>query len=254
MDMKSALIGSTGFVGTTLLNQRNFDNLYHSTDISDINGKIFDFVVCAGAPAQKWYANLHPDEDKNVIDKLISHLNTISAKKFVLISTVDVFPQPIGVDENTNINIDDLQPYGFNRRRLEIFAQTYFSKCIVIRLPGLVGKGLKKNVIFDFKHNNELEKVDSDSTFQFYPMKNLWNDIRVGLEEGLSVLHLAAEPVGVSEIAKKVFGMAHFNNHTCKVPAKYDFRTIHAGLWGKKSLYQYDKEQSLEAIREYAEM
>jgi hypothetical protein len=48
--MAKALIGYTGFVGTTLMKQTQFDDFYRSTNISDIKGKKFDLVVCAGAP------------------------------------------------------------------------------------------------------------------------------------------------------------------------------------------------------------
>ena len=134
--MTSALIGSTGFVGTTLLSQRAFEHCFHSTDIANIDNKEFDLVICAAAPAKKWYANLHPDEDRACIDSLIDHIKTISAKKFVLISTVDVFKSPINVDENTPIILDELQPYGYNRRRLELFVQDNFQSHLIVRLPG----------------------------------------------------------------------------------------------------------------------
>ncbi|WP_240726031.1 MULTISPECIES: hypothetical protein [unclassified Escherichia] len=58
-----ALIGYSGFVGTTLLRQRRFDALYRSTNIDEIFGKTFDTVVCAAAPAQKWLANKDPADD-----------------------------------------------------------------------------------------------------------------------------------------------------------------------------------------------
>lgn len=95
--MKSARIGSTGFVGSTLLSQRTFDCCYHSTDIAEIDYKEFDLVICAAAPAKKWYANLHPEVDKACIDSLIDHLKTVKAKKFILISTVDVFKSPVRI-------------------------------------------------------------------------------------------------------------------------------------------------------------
>lgn len=50
--MTTALIGSTGFVGTTLRSQTSFDEYYHSTDINNIDEKSFDLVVCAAAPAK----------------------------------------------------------------------------------------------------------------------------------------------------------------------------------------------------------
>ena len=52
-----------------------------------------------------------------------------------------------------------------------------FKTHLIIRLPGLVGKGLKKNAIFDLKHNNNLNQIDSRGVFQFYPMQNLDTDV-----------------------------------------------------------------------------
>ena len=37
--MVSALIGSTGFVGGTLMRQTRFDEQFHSTDIETIRGR-----------------------------------------------------------------------------------------------------------------------------------------------------------------------------------------------------------------------
>lgn len=250
--MKSALIGSTGFVGSTLLSQREFDFCYHSTDIADIDNKEFDLVICAAAPAKKWYANLHPNDDRACIDSLIDHLKTVRAKKFILISTVDVFKSPVNVDENSTIILDDLNPYGYNRRRLELFVEKYFSSNLIVRLPGLVGSGLKKNIIYDFKNHNEIEKIESDNVFQFYPMKNLLKDINKADELGLDLVHLTACPVSVKEVAKFAFDL-DFNNHTWKPLISYDFKTVYGTLFGKIRDYQYDKEESLKAIKEYAD-
>lgn len=95
--MKQALIGFSGFVGSTLLKQASFESLYRSTNISDIEGQSFDTVVCAGAPAQNWIANREPEADRQKIDGLIAHLKTIQCKTFILIRTVDVFKNPIGL-------------------------------------------------------------------------------------------------------------------------------------------------------------
>jgi hypothetical protein len=96
--MTNALIGFSGFVGSTLLKQAPFESLYRSTNISNIEGQSFDTVVCAGAPAQKWIANREPEADRQKIDGLIAHLKNIQCKTFILISTVDVFKESRGVD------------------------------------------------------------------------------------------------------------------------------------------------------------
>ena len=203
--MNTALIGSTGFVGNTLLSQKEFNYCYHSTNIQEIDGKEFDCVFCAAAPAKKWYANSHPNEDKKSIDSLIFHLKKIKTKFFILISTVDVFKNPINVNEKSPINLEELLPYGYNRRILEIFIANNFKKHLIVRLPGLVGKGLKKNIIYDFKNNNEIEKIESDNIFQFYPMKNLSKDIEIAIRNNISLIHLTAAPVSVNEVALYAF-------------------------------------------------
>ena len=68
------LIGYTGFVGTTLLIQRGFDDLYRSTNIVDITGQAYDLVVCAATPAAKWIANREPETDCKNIQNLIDHI------------------------------------------------------------------------------------------------------------------------------------------------------------------------------------
>ena len=61
--MTSALVGHSGYVGSTLLRQRAFEHRFRSTDIAGIDGGSFETVVCAGAPAQKWKANADPETD-----------------------------------------------------------------------------------------------------------------------------------------------------------------------------------------------
>ena len=61
------LIGSSGFVGSTLRAQTHFDFLYNSHNIASIKKEIDGVVVCAAAPAQKWIANRNPSADlKNI--------------------------------------------------------------------------------------------------------------------------------------------------------------------------------------------
>lgn len=247
----NALIGYTGFVGTTLMAQANFTALYRSTNIAEIRGKRFDTVVCAGAPGVKWKANACPDEDKAAIHDLIRCLGEVQCRRLVLISTVDVFSDPVGVDEDTAVEQAALKPYGLHRRMLEQFVAGHFEETLTVRLPGLVGAGLRKNVIFDLKHGNDLPKIDPRGVFQFYPMQNLWSDIGVASGSGLRLVHLTAEPVSVEEIALEGFGL-RLPQKFDGAPASYDFRTRHAPLFGAAGMYQYRKADTLAAVRAYA--
>ena len=250
--MANALIGYSGFVGSTLLRQANFDALYRSTDIAGIRGRQFDVVVCAGAPAQKWLANREPQADLQAIERLIAHLDTISCKTFILISTVDVFHHPVAVDEATAVDDSALQPYGRHRRMLEQFVERRFEHHLIARLPGLVGPGLRKNVIFDLLNNNNVQAIDSRAQFQFYPMVNLWPDLHTALAAGLRLVHLTAEPVSVAQAALQGFNLP-FDNQLAAPPARYDMRSRHARLFGAAGPYQYSARETVQAIRCYAQ-
>lgn len=248
----NALIGFSGFVGATLLKQTSFDSLYRSTNIGEIEGESFDTVVCAGAPAQKWIANRDPEADRQKIDGLIAYLKTIKCNNFILISTVDVFKNPNGVDEDTAVDEVNLHAYGLHRRLLEKFVEDFFENCLIIRLPGLVGPGLRKNVIFDFLNSNNLSMIESRCVFQFYPMVNLWGDIQIALNAGLKLVHLTAAPISVADVSLLGFGKP-FNHTLANTPGSYDMRSRYAALFGGEGHYQYSVRDTIHAVRAYAQ-
>ena len=250
--MADALIGHSGFLGSTLLRQRKFDALYRSSNIGEIDGRTFGTIVCAGAPAQKWIANRDPPADRKAIEGLMAHLETVGCETFVLISTVDVFAHPVGVDEASAVEEPGLHAYGLHRRMLERFVQDRFRNHLVVRLPGLVGPGLRKNVLFDFLNDNNLRAIDSRGVFQFYPTVNLWYDIETALKARLDLAHLTAEPISVAEAAAKAFGMS-FDQALESPPATYDMRTRHSSIFGASGGYQYGRREVLQAIRAYAQ-
>lgn len=146
--MKS-LIGYTGFVGNYIKNQSNFDFLYNSSNINEIYGKNFDILVIAAPSAVKWKANQEPKKDLEMINGLINSLKKVKAKQVVQISTIDIYKNPINVNENTPIETNGLHPYGKNRFYLEEFIRKQFETHLIVRLPALFGEGLKKNFIYD---------------------------------------------------------------------------------------------------------
>ncbi|MCE9606164.1 MAG: pyridine nucleotide transhydrogenase [Planctomycetia bacterium] len=250
--MTNALIGHSGFVGTTLLKQAVFEATYRSTDIGEIAGKVFDKIVCAGAPAQKWIANREPEADRRKIDALIEHLKTVRCETFILISTVDVFKCSLGADEKTSIDESGLNAYGLHRRLLEKFVESRFPNSLIVRLPGLVGPGLRKNVIFDFLNGNNRGSIESRGVFQFYPMVNLWSDIQTALNAQLRLVHLTAAPISVADVSLHGFGRP-FDQRQSGTVATYDMRTLYAELFGAAGNYQYDVRETIQAIRSYAQ-
>ena len=146
----SCLIGYTGTVGKHLRDKHNFNYLYNSKNIKKIINKKFKIVICSAAPGSMILANQKPKQDLNNIKKIIQSLKTIKADKFVLISTIQVFSN-LDSKNNDEIckNFNNEIAYGKNRRFLEKFCEKNFEKLLIIRLPSIFGKHIKKNFIFD---------------------------------------------------------------------------------------------------------
>ena len=146
------LVGSTGFVGSNLAAQHHFDGLFHSSDISGAYGCRPDLLVYAGVRAEMFLANRDPAADRRQINAAIDNIRRIAPAECVLISTIAVYPDTHGADEDTEINPDGLSAYGANRLYLERWVEQNVEKSLVIRLPAIYGKNLKKNFLYDFIH------------------------------------------------------------------------------------------------------
>lgn len=143
------LVGNTGFVGSNLAKQTQFDSLFNSKNIQDAFGLNPDVLVYSGVRAEKFLANKDPDADFEIVLNAIENIKKINPKKVILISTVDVYSTSINVNENSSIDETKLQPYGKNRLYFEKWVENNFENHLILRLPGLFGINIKKNFIFD---------------------------------------------------------------------------------------------------------
>lgn len=147
--MKTALVGCTGFVGGNLAQSHPFDGLYHSTDVQQAYGTRPELLVYAGMPAAKYLANTEPEKDRAAAETALENMRRIAPRKLVLISTVDVYQNPDGVNEDVQPDLDAPGAYGRNRAWLEQAVRSEFPTVLILRLPGLFGAGLKKNFLYD---------------------------------------------------------------------------------------------------------
>lgn len=249
--MSTALFGYTGFVGGNLATQFPFDHLFNSVNAADSAGQTYDLVVFSAARAEKWRINQDPETDLRHIEALEALVTGIEAQQFVLISTVDVYKTPVAVDENTPISTDGLHAYGSHRYRLERHVRAQHPTALIVRLPGLFGPGLKKNVIFDLLHDNNLDRVHADGSFQYYNLNHLWSDITVALDNGLHQVNLTSEPIRTSDLAQAAFGRAFSNQPDGVAPGSYDMRTVHAEAFGGTGLYTRTAEDTLAELSDF---
>jgi nucleoside-diphosphate-sugar epimerase len=243
----SGLIGYTGFVGSNLNHAASFDALYNTQNIPEIRGQAFEQLVCAAPQAKKWWANQNPAADLELIQQLMDHLEQTQVNRFVLISSIDVFPRITEVDESFDCTCEENHAYGHNRLLLEQFVTAQFPQVHIVRLPGLFGPGLRKNVIFDLIHNNEIEKINPESQFQWYDVTRLWQDIQRAISQNLQLVMLATEPVATGTIQKRFFPDAVMGAAAPK-SVYYNVQTRYSELFGGKDGYILSHSQVLDDI------
>lgn len=300
------IVGYTGFVGSNIAANHTFDGLYNSKNVTESYGKNPDLLVYSGVPAEMFLANQNPEADRALMDQAIENIKQINPKKIVLISTIAVYQEPDGADEDYKIDESTLTAYGANRLYLEQWVEKNMSDYHIVRLPGLYGKNLKKNFIYDFIHYippmlnqakyselsgkealikehyvlqdngfykcmlpidakaerealkdafrragfSALHFTDSRGTFQYYHLKNLWNDIQVVVKNDIRKLNLAVEPVTIAELYTELTGETFVNELPKAVPY-FNYKTKYAQLWNGENGYILGKEAVLKDVKTY---
>ena len=204
------LVGYTGFVGSNIYAAGRFDAVYNSKNIKEAYGTKPDLLVYAGLRAEKYLANNAPEKDMELIVQAEENISKIDPKKLVLISTIDVFKNPRDVDENSITDTVDLHPYGYNRYKLELWVRENYPDALIIRLPGLFGKNIKKNFIYDYinvipfmlktEKMNELVKIDPEIQNDYVMQDNGFYKVKSLSDEAKSILKERFEKVGFSAL------------------------------------------------------
>jgi len=251
--MNTLVIGHRGFVGSNL--RRHFLGATGAgrQEIGELAGQSFDEIYCAAPQAKKWWANQNPEQDKHQVDTLIQACKQLVCNgSFILFSTVDVYDPPVGVDELYHPS-EESHPYGRHRFILEkTILDLFGNQARIIRLPALVGHGLKKNIIYDLLHNNNVEQVNPNSVFQWFNLDYLPSiiDRAKSLEVG-EILNVASEPLATHLVLDAWFADVKKRLNWDAAPIRYDVRTLH-GQEGSPYLYSAEDALNLH-LRPYIE-
>ncbi|MCM1182331.1 MAG: NAD(P)-dependent oxidoreductase [Roseburia sp.] len=180
-----ALVGYTGFVGSNIYARaRNrIEGVFDSKNIEKAYGLEPEVLIYAGLRAEKQLANSAPEKDLSMMLQACENIRLINPRKPILISTIDVYKNPAGVDENSaalSAGVSDgdygVQPYGLNRYYFEAWLQREYPESLIIRLPALYGLHIRKSFIYDYINvipsvlsREKLEElVEKDASLQAY--------------------------------------------------------------------------------------
>jgi len=189
--MKICVIGHTGFVGQTI--HKDLSKKYKTVGVNSKTQTLpknkFDIVVnCAGS-TKKYIAQTQPYNDLSLnIDPFISILQ-LEFHHLIHISSIDALYCP-----SNN--------YSISKSITEQCVKLYFPNSSILRLGGIIGNGLKKNVVYDIAHNKDLF-VTADSVFNYISTKEVSKIVMKIIELNMwkKTINIAAcSPISVQKI------------------------------------------------------
>lgn len=169
------IVGGRGLVGSAIVNYLHQNRLDYQViqkeNKKDFFDKQCDTLIFANGNAFKYKANSDPYFDFNAsVSSIVEYVHKIKFDNFIHISTVDVYNNKSNLDstqEDTGINVDGLDNYGFHKLLAENYVRKYCPNYLIFRLPGLVGKGLKKNPVFDYISGDKKVMISPESEMNF---------------------------------------------------------------------------------------
>jgi hypothetical protein len=115
----------------------------------------------------------------------------------------------------------------------------------VFRLPALFGDHLKKNVLFDLLHNNNVDKINLNTYYQWYDLGRLHDDIKhITTNHSSGIFNLFTQPVYTADVVDAFFPSADVGYVGNLV--QYDWKTQHLA-----SGYILDASQVMQDIEKF---
>ena len=249
------IIGGKGLTGSAFV--RYFDQTNTKYEIiqkenkNEFIGKSCDVLIFANGNALKYKANKEPLFDFNAsIASLAEYVHGIKFKKFVHLSTVDVYDRKTDEDttkEDVKINPSLLDVYGYHKLLAENYVKHFCNDYLIFRLPGLVGIGTKKNPAYDFCKQGKEVMISPNSTMNFINTSLITKSILkiLGLKISNQVFNLASKnSIKIRDIEKIVGFNSEYTNDADSYIQNYQINT--------KKIQEYVKiSSSEEAIAEY---
>lgn len=169
------IVGGKGLTGSALVEyakKNGFEfEIIQRENKEEFFGKSCDVLIFANGNAVKSKANQDPFFDFHAsVSSVVEYVQKIDYKKFVLLSTVDVYDRKDDerfTNEDIKINEKSLAPYGFHKLLAENYVKRYCSDYLIFRLGGLVGNGLKKNPAYYFIKKDSKVTISPDSELNF---------------------------------------------------------------------------------------
>lgn len=262
-----ALAGYTGFIGSNIFARASnrIDGIFNTQNIEKAYGLEPDVLIYAGLKPDKELAERAPYQHLEKVLEAQETIRKINPYKIVLISSTDVYKNPVGVDEENSVfavgsdraDKKGISPYNLNRYYFEEWVRKYYPESLIIRLATPYGLNYKHNHISRFADEREMRRIDSKSKYQFYPLTRIWEDIQTALAENLTLVNLTSEPITAGELFRYLTGkelsQKQDKDTEKKLVETYDVMSIHAQKFGGGEHYICRKSEIMGSMKQFAD-
>lgn len=240
--MKQALIDRSGAIAAHLLRRTQFDLLSSADEWSNQARGPFDLIVCSAVSAS---GRPLAADDTDHLHQCLNVLECVPAKRVVLISSIEVFADPRGVDEDVTVEEVNQSAPSKHLYEFEQAIRQQFD-ALVVRMPSLFGSASAANRGAVNRANNSSWLWADANGLQLYCLDWLWRDIQLALRHDLSLVHFATEPLRPFELAQ---ALGESVDRFASLADKCDARSYLATLYGGHGGYLYTREQVLDEMR-----
>ncbi len=192
--MKVVVIGAQGFVGSALATWLTESLNIRVVEVTRLNysqmvGAKSDVVIDASGNSKKYLAEENPVAEFDLSTRQrLRTLQEFPADLHVHVSSVDVYSDLSNTEttrEDSPIDLPQVSHYGIHKLLAEQLVQHYAEKWLVVRLAGMVGKGLRKNPAYDILHDEPL-RIHPESKYQFMGTRDVARIVWALVERNLS--------------------------------------------------------------------
>lgn len=213
--MKYSIIGS-GFVSSILQTQIDDFVIYDRNNLNELKNRSHNVIILCAPTGNRLRVSADPDKDFDDCRLIVENIEQSQFDKIVHISTVDVFQK---------------NRYGQNRKWIE---EQFINdlRYNIIRLPSLIHPTIKKNILYDLSHRQWLEKISLDSVIQWYPLDNLFSDIKKSINYDIRQNNLVSRPISNKELIENLEpGLAPIIKMNHVDPMYYDNKSHDGDYW-----------------------
>jgi len=230
--MRLSILGN-GFIGQTLHKQADHSTIFDRSNACNLENHDHEVLVVAAPTGNRLAVAQDPEKDLENCKTIIDQITRCRFKHLVLIGTVDAYANRCSQNSEPD-TVCPQAPYGHNRWFLET-QLSQIPNCSVVRLPSLIHSNIQKNILYDLKNKTWLDKINLNSSIQWYPLHRLNQDILLVINQRSKFQNLCSAPIDNRQIVARYFPhlLAELENNTVQslhYDVKNNLETYSIGL------------------------